>query len=102
MGMLRLSVAMEEWLKIGEDINIIFLGMTETQVKIMIDAPKDIPVSRGRAMEKYLSVEEYAKQQKEIKKEIQEEKDGYFETGKPVEFSLWLKQESHRQSCFGI
>ena len=50
--MLRMSVKNEEYLMIGDDIKIVFLGGGGGQTRIMIDAPKEINIVRSRAMEK--------------------------------------------------
>ena len=38
--MLRLSVRDEEFLMIGDDVKIVFLGSSGGQTRIMIDAPR--------------------------------------------------------------
>ena len=50
--MLMLTVPKEEYLMIGNDIKITFLGANNNQIRVMIDAPKDINVARGRAIKK--------------------------------------------------
>lgn len=50
--MLRMSVAVEEYLMIGEDIKLIFLGGTGRHMRIMIDAPKDVNIVRSSVLEK--------------------------------------------------
>lgn len=50
--MLRMSVAAEEYLQIGEDIRLVFLGGTGNHMRIMIDAPREINIVRSRALEK--------------------------------------------------
>lgn len=100
--MLRLSVALEEWLKIGDDINLVFLGMNEHNIKIMIDAPKDVAISRGRVREKYLSVEDYRKEQEDVKRKIWEETDGDYRPGMEVELPLWIMEDDKKFSNFAI
>ena len=56
--MLRMSVKNEEYLMIGDDIKIIFLGGGGGQTRIMIDAPKDVNIVRSRAIEKRIQDEE--------------------------------------------
>lgn len=99
--MLRLSVAIEEWLKIGEDINIVFLGMTERHVRIMIDAPRDIPVSRSRAREKYLSVAEYKREERIVQNHIQEG-NGRFKEENKVNLPVWITEENRWKAAYGI
>lgn len=50
--MLRMSVKNEEYLMIGDDIKIVFLGTGGGQTKIMIEAPKNVNIVRSRAIEK--------------------------------------------------
>ncbi|MCM1188082.1 MAG: carbon storage regulator [bacterium] len=50
--MLRLTVSTEEYLMIGEDVRIIFLGGTGKHMRVMIDAPKDVNVVRSSVIEK--------------------------------------------------
>lgn len=50
--MLRLSVNKDEFLMVGKDVKITFLGGNERTLKLMIDAPKEINVARGKAIEK--------------------------------------------------
>ena len=50
--MLRLTVPKEEYLQIGSDIKITFLGGSNNQLRVMIDAPKDVNIARGRAIRK--------------------------------------------------
>ena len=51
--MLRLTVSTEEYLMIGEDIRLMFLGGTGKHLRIMVDAPKDKNIVRSTALEKY-------------------------------------------------
>lgn len=50
--MLRLSVTKNEYLMIGKDVRLTFLGSNDKSLKIMIDAPKEINIARGKAIEK--------------------------------------------------
>ncbi len=50
--MLMLTVPKEEYLMIGKNIKITFLGGNNNQLRIMIDAPKDVNIARGRAIRK--------------------------------------------------
>ena len=60
--MLRMSVKHEEYLMIGDNIKIVFLGGGGGQTRIMIDAPKDVNVVRSSALEKRITdPEELAK-----------------------------------------
>lgn len=50
--MLRLTVAQEEYLMIGDDVKIVFLGGTGKHMRIMIDAPKEVNIVRSGVIEK--------------------------------------------------
>lgn len=49
--MLRLTVSTEEYLMIGDDIKIIFLGGTKNHTRVMLDVPKEINVVRSKVIE---------------------------------------------------
>lgn len=51
-SMLRLTVSTEEYLQIGEDVKIVFLGGSKNHLRIMIDAPKELNVVRSKVIEK--------------------------------------------------
>lgn len=53
--MLRMSVAAEEYLMIGEDIKLVFLGGTGKHMRIMIDAPKEVSIVRSKVIEKEIT-----------------------------------------------
>ena len=50
--MLRLTLTTEEYLQLGEEIKVVFLGSTGKHLRIMIDAPKGVNVMRSRLIEK--------------------------------------------------
>lgn len=50
--MLRMSVAEEEYLMIGDDIKIVFLGGSGKHMRIMIDAPREVNIVRSSVIEK--------------------------------------------------
>ena len=56
--MLRLSVSTEEYLQIGEDIKLVFLGGTGNHIRIMIDAPKEVNIVRSKVLENNITSEE--------------------------------------------
>lgn len=49
--MLRLTVSPEEYLMIGEDIKIIFLGGSKNHMRVMLDIPKEVNVVRSKVIE---------------------------------------------------
>ena len=50
--MLRLTLSTEEYLQLGEDVKIVFLGGSGNHLRIMIDAPKDVHIVRSKLIEK--------------------------------------------------
>ena len=58
--MLRMSVKQEEYILIGVDIKIVFLGGAAGNIRIMIDAPRDVNIVRSRALEKRIQDPEEA------------------------------------------
>ena len=49
--MLRLTVKAEDYLVIGDDIKIVFLGGSKNHLRIMLDVPKDVNVVRSKVIE---------------------------------------------------
>lgn len=49
--MLRLTVSAEDYLMIGEDVKIVFLGGSKNHLRIMVDAPKEYNVVRSKVIE---------------------------------------------------
>lgn len=49
--MLRLTVSPEEYLMIGENIKIIFLGGSKNHMRVMLDIPKEVNVVRSKVIE---------------------------------------------------
>lgn len=56
--MLRLTMGTEEYLQIGEDVKVIFLGGSKNHLRIMIDAPKEFTVVRSKVIENNARSEE--------------------------------------------
>jgi len=52
--MLVLSRRVGELMVIGDDIEVIILGIKGNQVKIGVNAPKDVPVNRQEIHEKII------------------------------------------------
>lgn len=50
--MLRMSVKNGEYIMVGDDVKIVFLGGGGGQTRIMIDAPQEVNIARSRAIEK--------------------------------------------------
>lgn len=50
--MLRLSLSTEEYLMLGDDIKIVFLGGSNHHMRIMIDASKEVNIVRNTVLEK--------------------------------------------------
>lgn len=73
--MLRLTVSTEEYLMIGEDIKLVFLGGTGKHLRIMVDAPKDKNIVRSTVLERNITdPEERAKLPKYYAEEEHPEK----------------------------
>lgn len=53
--MLRLTVSTEEYLMIGENIKIAFLGGTKNHLRIMVDAPREVNIVRSTVIENQTS-----------------------------------------------
>lgn len=58
--MLRLTVSTEEYLQIGDDVKIVFLGGSKNHLRIMVDAPKELNVVRSKVIENNAKSEEKA------------------------------------------
>ena len=48
--MLRLTVSTEEYLMIGDNIKVVFLGGTKNHLRIMVDAPKEVNIVRSSTL----------------------------------------------------
>jgi len=55
LKMLRLTVAQEEYLMIGDNVKLVFLGGSGRHMRIMIDAPKDVDIVRSSVIEKKIT-----------------------------------------------
>lgn len=53
--MLRLTVSTEEYLMIGNDVKLVFLGGTKNHLRIMVDAPKDVNIARSTVLESQIT-----------------------------------------------
>ncbi len=56
--MLRMTVNTEEYIQIGDDIRIVFLGGSRNHTRVMLDVPKEIDVVRSRALENHAKTAE--------------------------------------------
>ena len=56
--MLRLTVSTEEYLMIGDDVKIVFLGGSRNHLRIMVDAPKEVDVVRSKVIENKITDDE--------------------------------------------
>ena len=56
--MLRLTVSTEEYLQIGDDVKIVFLGGSKNHLRILVDAPKELNVVRSKVIENNAKSEE--------------------------------------------
>lgn len=53
--MLRLTVSPEEYLMINDNVKIIFLGGSKNNMRIMVDAPREVSIVRSAALENRVS-----------------------------------------------
>ena len=58
LKMLRLSLSTEEYLMLGDDIKIVFLGGSNHHLRIMIDAPKEVNIVRSTILKKQSGTKE--------------------------------------------
>lgn len=56
--MLRMTVNTEEYIQIGDNIKIVFLGGSRNHTKVMLDVPSEINVVRSRALENHAKTSE--------------------------------------------
>ncbi len=56
--MLRMTVNTEEYIQIGDDIRIVFLGGSRNHTRVMLDVPKEINIVRSRALENHAKTQE--------------------------------------------
>lgn len=59
--MLRMTVNTEEYLQIGDDIRIVFLGGSRNHTRVMLDIPKEVSVVRSKVLEKNIGTLEEQK-----------------------------------------
>ena len=72
--MLNLTVRPGEYLQIGKDIKLVFVGGTNNNLKIMVDAPRKYNIVRSTVLEKNAKTEDEKKAiPKYYKEEIPEE-----------------------------
>ncbi len=48
--MLRLTVGVDDYIQINDNIKIMFLGGSPKNTRIMIDAPKEVKIVREKAI----------------------------------------------------
>ncbi len=53
--MLRLTLSTEEYLMVGENVKIVFLGGTKNHLRIMVDAPRNVNIVRSTVLENEIS-----------------------------------------------
>lgn len=47
--MLKISLKPGQYINIGEDIRVVFVGGSGNNIRLLIDAPKEIPIARNTA-----------------------------------------------------
>ena len=83
--MLRLSVTKNEYLMIGKDVRLTFLESNDRSLKIMIDAPKEINIARGKAIEKRAMEQETAADRDWFDQAVKHKKVNKLQASKAVE-----------------
>ena len=81
--MLRMSVKNGEFIMIGDDVKVIFLGGGGGQTRIMVDAPQEVNIVRSRAIEKRIEDPELLAKMPKYHKEP-EQKEKYKKKSKVV------------------
>lgn len=69
--MLRMTMAAEEYLMIGDNIKIVFLGGTGNHLRIMIDAPREIDIVRSKVIEKSIEDKSLLEQMPKYYKQVE-------------------------------
>ena len=70
--MLKLTLKPGEYIKIGEDVKVIFSGGSANNIHLLIDAPKEVGIERSNAKHLKSQPSPYYKEQS-ISKEAQRE-----------------------------
>lgn len=71
--MLKLSLKQGQYINIGEDIRVIYVGGSGGHGRLMIDAPRDIPIVRSNIEENPARKKETYYPEKKISAEAQKE-----------------------------
>lgn len=66
--MLKLTVEAGEYLMIGDDIKVVFTGGTSRHARVLVDAPRAIPIVRSAALKGKGEAKGY-RREKEISQE---------------------------------
>ena len=69
--MLSLRLKEGQYIDIGENIRVVFAGYEPGTVKLLVDAPKEVPIQRSNTTKEY-ETKHYKPEQK-ISKEAQQE-----------------------------
>lgn len=80
--MLRLTISPEEYLMINDNIKIIFLGGSKNNMRIMVDAPREVSIVRSTALENDVSCAEKKAELPKFYKEP-DPPEKYRKTGRP-------------------
>lgn len=62
--MLRLTVGIEDYIQINDNIRIVFLGGSQKNMRVMIDAPKEVNIVRGKALKKRTDITDILEEQR--------------------------------------
>ena len=47
--MLKISLKPGQYINIGDDIRVVFAGGTGNNIRLLVDAPREIPIARSKA-----------------------------------------------------
>ena len=47
--MLKISLKPGQYINIGDDIRVVFAGGTGNNIRLLVDAPREIPIARNKA-----------------------------------------------------
>lgn len=90
--MLKLTVKPGEYIRIGEDVKVIFSGGSANNLHILIDAPREYNVVRNTVLEKYSKTKEEKEKHKSYYKE-----SGLSEEAKKQIRDIIVKDKESRQ-----
>ena len=52
VAMLKITLKPGQYVNIGDDIRVVFAGGTGNNIRLLIDAPREVPIARNTAVPK--------------------------------------------------